>query len=109
MADEQQTEASGAEQPETEAPKTETLEQAPAAPVVVDNHTARSDDDAYHGSWVDVVSGEHKGRYGALLGTVSSGPDGYPEVVSIRTRDADNLVLDVAYSDVRRSEKTGGR
>ena len=95
----------------TKAEVAEALSQAPsgAAPVTVDNRTARSDSDAYHGSWVDVVSGEHAGRRGALLETVESEADGYPKVVSVRTRDADNLVLHVAYKDVRPSEYTGGR
>jgi hypothetical protein len=81
----------------------------PAAAVVVDNHTARSDDDAHLGSWVDVVSGEYTGRFGAYVSTVSSDSTGYPEQVIIRTRDADNLLLEVAYSDLRPSDSNGGR
>lgn len=88
------------------------VEQAPTPvvpAVVVDNHTARSDDDALHGGWVDVVSGEHAGRFGAYVATVSNDRTGYPEQIIIRTRDADNLLLEVAYSDVRPSDSNGGR
>lgn len=86
------------------------VEQAPPAQaVVVDNHTARSDDDALHGGWVDVVSGEHAGRFAAYVSTVSNDSTGYPERIIVRTRDADNLLLEVNYSDVRPSVSNGGR
>lgn len=87
------------------------VDQTPATTqaVVVDNRTARSDDDAHLGAWVDVVSGEYAGRFGAYVATVSSDSTGYPDRIIIRTRDADNLLLEVAYSDVRPSASSGGR
>jgi hypothetical protein len=83
---------------------------AGAAPVIVDNFTTRNDDDALLGSWVDVVSGSYVGRFGAYVSTVSHDKTtGYPTVIIIRTRDADNLLLEVNYSDVRPSDRSGGR
>ncbi|HEX9007324.1 MAG TPA: hypothetical protein VF889_08510 [Bacteroidota bacterium] len=85
-------------------------QQAPASPVTVDNRTQRSQDDALFGSFVDVVSGEHQGRFGAYVATVEhDAQSGYPTVIIIRTRDADNLLLEVQYQDVRPSLRNGGR
>ena len=78
-------------------------------PVTVDNRTRRSDEDALLGSWVDVVSGQHAGRFGSYRETLTSGDDGYPSRILIRTRDAANELLEVDYSAVRPSERTGGR
>lgn len=87
------------------------VENQPAAtPVVVDNHTARSDDDAHFGSFVDVVDGEHKGRVGAYFHTVDHDPKtGYPLHILVRTRDEFNHLIEVAYKHVRPSKFTGGR
>jgi hypothetical protein len=79
------------------------------AAVTVDNRTRRSDDDALLGGWVDVVSGEHQGRFGSYRDTAQVCSDGYPKTIWVRTRDADNLLLEVAYEDVRPAERTGGR
>lgn len=83
---------------------------APHAPVIVDNRTRRSDDDAMLGSWVDIVAGEHQGRFGHYYDTASTdAATGYPGEVLVRTRDARNEILQVLYSQVRPSERTGGR
>jgi len=79
------------------------------SPVVVTNLTARDDNDARLGSFVDVVSGEYAGRVGAYIADVSHDSTGYPERVIVRTRDADNLLIEVSYSDLRPSAYTGGR
>lgn len=81
-----------------------------AQPVVVNNYTVRSDDDALLGSWVDVIGGPNQGRFGSYVDTVHHDPEtGYPSVILIRSRDARNELLEVEYSDVRPSERTGGR
>jgi hypothetical protein len=85
-------------------------QQAPVQPVVVDLATKRTDDDPILGSWVDVVSGEYQGRFGSYVATVThDASTGYPEQVIVRTRDADNLLIEVAYSDLRPSARNGGR
>lgn len=84
-------------------------QQAPAQPVVVDNLTKRSDDDTLLGGWLDIVSGEYSGRFGTYVATVSHDGSGYPEQIVVRTRDADNLLVEVAYSDTRPSPRNGGR
>jgi hypothetical protein len=81
----------------------------PVDPVVVNQFTRRSGDDALPGSWVDIIAGEHEGRRGAYVGDVSHGQDGYPDRVLVRTRDADNLLIEVGYGEVRPSSYTGGR
>jgi len=84
--------------------------QPAAQPVVVDNHTARDDNDARFGQFVDVVDGEHKGRVGHYFETVEHDlKTGYPTRVLVRSRDALNELLDVAYEHVRPSRFTGGR
>jgi hypothetical protein len=87
------------------------VEAQPVAPVtMVDSRTRRSEDDAMLGSWVDVISGPDQGRFGAYVDTVHHDPQtGYPSVILIRSRDARNELLEVSYSDVRPSERTGGR
>jgi len=73
----------------------------PSLPVIVDGRTKRSDDDALEGGWVRVVDGEHAGRRGALLHVEERGADGYPTRCIIRTRDAMNQLLSVAYEHLR--------
>lgn len=77
--------------------------------VFVNNFNRRSGDDALFGSFVDVVAGEHEGRRGHYFQDVSHGSDGYPDRVLIRSRDEDNLPLEVNYSDIRPTSYTGGR
>ena len=76
---------------------------------IVGNVRRRDDQDALLNSFVDVVSGEHQGRYGHLFDVVDSEKDGVPRTVHVRSRDANNEVLTVAYKDVRPSERRGGR
>lgn len=87
------------------------VESLPSAqPVVVDNHTARDDNDARFNTFVDIVDGEHKGRVGHYFETVSHDlRSWYPEWVNVRTRDARNEVLSVLYKHIRPSRFTGGR
>ena len=94
-----------AEKPEKPEP-----EESAAPPVRVDNRTRRSDEDAIEGAFVDVVAGEYKGRRGAFASVLESDPKtGYPTLILVRTRDADNLLIPVKYADVRPTEYTGGR
>jgi hypothetical protein len=83
--------------------------QPSAQPVVVDGHSRRSGEHPTLGSFVNVVDGEHKGRYGAYVDTSQRDSTGYPTVVFVRTRDADNLLLEVPYEHVRPSGRNGGR
>jgi hypothetical protein len=55
------------------------------------------------------VAGEHVGRFAHYYQDLTHGPDGYPELVQVRTRDADNLTLTLRYSDIRPSRLNGGR
>jgi hypothetical protein len=78
-------------------------------PRVVNQYTRRSGDEPLPGSWVDVVAGEHQGRKGHYFEDVSHAQDGFPDRVHVRTRDADNLVVEVGYDEIRPSAYTGGR
>ena len=80
------------------------------APVVMNNYTTRSDDDAIEGGWVDIVSGDYAGRFGSFRQALEHDPKtGYPTLIAVRTRDAENELLAVDYGDVRPSARTGGR
>ena len=80
------------------------------APVVMNNYTVRSDDDAMEGGWVDIVSGDYAGRFGSFRQALEHDPKtGYPTLIAVRTRDAENELLAVDYGDVRPSARTGGR
>lgn len=82
----------------------------PATPVVVDNRTARDDNDGRLGHWVDVVDGEHAGRVGAYYSTSESDPvTGYPLHILVKTRDEFFELIEVAYKHVRPSRFNGGR
>lgn len=80
-------------------------QEGPVAPAVhVDNKTARTDEDAYEGSMVVIVNGEHEGLRGALVAVESRDPKtGYPVDVIVRNRDpaGDADLVSVAYADVR--------
>lgn len=56
-----------------------------------------SDDEARPGHFALVVDGEHKGRYGTIVGTYTERPD----VVTFRTRDDRDEFLVVNYDDLR--------
>ena len=78
--------------------------------VQVNQYNRRHGDEPLFGSWVDVVAGEHAGRRGHYHHDVSHAADGYPERVLVRSRDADNLDLEVNYSDIRpANDFRGGR
>ena len=79
---------------------------ADIAQAIVEN---QSDEDTLLGGWLDIVSGEYAGRFGSYVATVTHDSSGYPENIIVRTRDADNLLLEVAYSDTRPSPRNGGR
>ena len=81
-----------------------------ASKVRVDSHSARSDDDALEGHFCVIVDGEHAGRVGSFEKVSKYGPDGYPESIIFRSRDADDLYLTVPYESVRRAgDYKGGR
>lgn len=56
----------------------------------------RRDEDAILGHFVNVVSGEHEGRYGVFVDVAADG-----ETAIVRSRDADNDVFSTAISDLR--------
>jgi hypothetical protein len=62
------------------------------------------------GQFVLITGGDYAGRFAAYLGDVGTLPDDDPEkVIQVRTRDADNLLVDVLYSDVSSTTYSGGR
>jgi hypothetical protein len=62
------------------------------------------------GQFVQITGGDYAGRFAAYLGDVGVLPDDEAEkVIQVRTRDADNLLLDVLYSDVSSTMYSGGR
>jgi hypothetical protein len=62
------------------------------------------------GQFVRITGGDYAGRFAAYLGDVGVLPDDDPEkVIQVRTRDADNLLVDVLYSDVSSTTYSGGR
>lgn len=81
----------------------------PPQPIKVDGRTRRSDDDGLEGGFVDVVDGEHEGRFGSFFRVLQHAADGYPKLILVKTRDAENELLSVAYAHVRPSKRGGGR
>lgn len=63
--------------------------------------------DALYGHFVTVTGGEHAGAYGVYVDNVQGAPDGSARVVSVRTRDADNKLITVKYSDLAPAESRG--
>jgi hypothetical protein len=61
----------------------------------------RDDDDVLTNSFAMIVSGEHAGRYVVVGSTSERGKDGWPTKVLVRTRDARDELLVVAYEDLR--------
>lgn len=81
-----------------------------ATPVVVNQYTSRDDNDVLLGHWCDVVSGDYAGRRGQYRDDAEHDPEtGYPSKVIVRTRDAENELIVVNYSDIRPTTYTGGR
>lgn len=61
------------------------------------------------GQWVLIQGGDYAGHFAAYLGNVELKNDGTPKVVQVRTRDADNALLDVPYDKVSATTYSGGR
>lgn len=75
------------------------MPRAPAKPRNPPEHVA-SDNDAQLGTFVSVVSGPHKGRYG-VFHSVGEERAGWPVTAVVRTRDAEDEHLIVDYGDLR--------
>lgn len=71
-------------------------------------HQPRTDDDAILNQFVTIVEGPYAGRYAVYQQTLTSGEDGYPETVLVRTRDDRDESLVVDYSHLRPAAP-GGR
>ena len=89
----------------------DTEPQGAAVPVVVDNATRRSGDNALEGHFVDVIDGPHKGLFGVFLSVVHWAQDGFPTHILVRNRDhaSDVGYATVEYDHARPSDRTGGR
>ena len=61
------------------------------------------------GQFVQILSGDYQGHFAAYLGNVALDDDGNPTVIQVRTRDADNVILDVPYGEVSSTTYSGGR
>lgn len=75
----------------------------------VDQFTRRTDQDALLGSWVDVVDGEHRGKFGHYRQTLEWNKDEFPKTALVQTRDANAELIEVPYESLRQSERHGGR
>jgi hypothetical protein len=92
------------------APKSEKADEPEATPNVIDDGVQDVElGPPRLGGWVDIVAGEYAGRHAAYLDNVEVDDQGVPITVSVRTRDADNLVLDLAYEDISSTTYAGGR
>lgn len=81
---------------------------ATATPVILTNATAREDDVPLQGHFVEVVSGEHEGRYGVFESVGSTTAAGYPTTIVVVTRDDDSERLVLRIEDCRPAV-AGGR
>lgn len=61
----------------------------------------------FYGHFVTVTGGEDKGAFGVYEDTISLDKDGQPDVIRVRTRDADNRVILVKYADLEPAESRG--
>lgn len=62
------------------------------------------------GQFVQITGGDYAGRVAVYLGDVGVLPDDEAaKVIQVRTRDADNLTVDVPYSNVSSTTYSGGR
>lgn len=104
-------------QPENPAPIVQPVEEPQPEPVplvvpaaVVNGvvYRGRDDNDVLTGSFCNVIAGPYAGRYAVYINTATVGPDGYPVDVVVRTRDANDELLNVKYTDIRPAE-AGGR
>ena len=64
-------------------------------------YRARSDNDVLTNTFCKVIAGPYTGRYGVYITTASLGADGWPAEVVVRTRDAEDENIVVAYADIR--------
>lgn len=60
------------------------------------------------GQFVRITGGDYAGRFAVYLGDVAV-PDDEKRKIQVRTRDADNLTVDVPYADVASTPYSGGR
>jgi len=67
------------------------------------------------GGWVQITGGDYAGHFAAYLAVVSYEADDatdaprVPAVIQVRTRDADNVIIDLPYADVTSTTYSGGR
>jgi hypothetical protein len=61
------------------------------------------------GQFVQILTGDYTGHFAVYLGNVMYDDHGRPSTIQVRTRDADNVLLDVAYKDVSSTAYSGGR
>lgn len=66
-----------------------------------DQNDRRNDNDVMYGHFAHIVSGPHEGRYGVLDYVETTGKDGFPDKVQVRTRDDEAELLTVKYTDLR--------
>jgi len=87
---------------EPSPPSTTAAEAAPSG-VAFDGsvYRARSDNDVLTNTFCKVIAGPYTGRYGVYITTASLGADGWPAEVVVRTRDAEDENIVVAYADIR--------
>ncbi len=71
-------------------------------------NTPRDDDDVRVGGFATITDGEFAGRYVVYQRTVTSGADGYPDTVLVKTRDDRDEPLIVDYASLRPAP-AGGR
>ena len=94
--------AASSKKDESESKGAAATSAATAPPVRVDNHSARSDKDAYEGHAVRVLTGDHEGAKGVFQSVATYADDGYPEEIVVHFTDpayhAELAVL--AYADV---------
>ncbi len=82
----------------------------PAARRPITADMVRDDSDASVGHFVDVVEGEHKGRYGVLIDFADyDRKTGFPNKAIVRTRDKDTARIVVDYESLRPAEAGGRR
>lgn len=63
--------------------------------------------DEFGGQFVEVVSGKHKGKRGAVISPLKRDKDGLVTAGLLRTRDDDTQRIPVDYKDLRITLSTG--
>jgi len=62
------------------------------------------------GSFVQILEGDYAGHFAAYLGNVEVDKEtGEPTIIQVRTRDADNMILNLPYDEVTSTTYSGGR